>query len=62
MMDKDTAKAINNLSNKVNEVSERLNNLINLLTEKNKADIDYLAMMTDVDIPEKSVREVNDEQ
>lgn len=61
-MDKDTAKAINNLSNKVNEVSERLNNLINLLTEKNKADIDYLAMMTDVDIPEKFVKEVSDEQ
>lgn len=55
-------KALKSVSDKVNEVNAKLNFLIATLDEKRSGDIEYLAMMTDVDLdPEEEVEEESEE-
>lgn len=49
-MDKETAKAINNLAKQMNEIQRQMDAFSSMLSEQNKADIDYLAMMTGIEI------------
>ena len=44
-------QAINAISQRVNEVNARLDQVMRVLSETNAANIDYLAMMTEIDIP-----------
>lgn len=63
-MDKTTAMAINEVSKKVNDVHKRLDNFFQALHSANKADIDYLAMMSDVelDVTDEFTENVNPEE
>lgn len=49
-MDKATARAINEVSKKVNDVQRRMDDFFSALHKVNKADIDFLAMMGDVEL------------
>ena len=49
-MDKATARAINEVSKKVNDVQRRMDDFFSALHKANKADIDFLAMMGDVEL------------
>lgn len=46
-------QAISAVSERVNDLNKRLDNYIQALNQNNRADIDYIAMMTDVEIPDK---------
>lgn len=61
-MDKATAMAINEVSKKVNDVQKRLDTFFQALHSANKADIDYLAMMSDVelDVTDEVTEEIPD--
>lgn len=63
-MDKTTAMAINEVSKKVNDVHKRLDTFFQALHSANKADIDYLAMMSDVelDVTDEFTEDVNPEE
>ena len=50
-MDKDVAMAINDVNKRLNEISQQLDLYFNQKHEENKANIDYLSMMVDIDIP-----------
>lgn len=50
-MQKDVAVAINNVNKRLNEISQQLDLYFNQKHEENKANIDYLSMMVDIDIP-----------
>ena len=43
-------QAINAVSEKMNDVSKRLDNLINMLNNQRASDIDYIAMEMDIDL------------
>lgn len=49
-MDKATARAINEVSKKVNDVQRRMDDFFSALHKANKADIDFLAMMGEVEL------------
>jgi len=44
-------QAINAISQRVNEVNARLDQVMRVLSETNAANIDYIAMMSDINIP-----------
>ena len=46
-------QAISAVSERVNDLNKRLDDYIQALNQNNQADIDYVAMMTDVEIPDK---------
>ena len=46
-------QAISAVSERVNDLNKRLDDYIQALNQNNRADIDYVAMMTDVEIPDK---------
>ena len=50
-MDKDIAMAINDVNKRLNEISQQLDLYFNQKHKENKANIDYLSMMVDIDIP-----------
>lgn len=50
-MQKDVAVAINNVNKRLNEISQQLDVYFNQKHEENKANIDYLSMMANIDIP-----------
>lgn len=50
-MQKDVAVAINNVNKRLNEISQQLDAYFNQKHEENKANIDYLSMMANIDIP-----------
>lgn len=54
-------QAINAVSQKVNDLGRRLDDYINSQTGQNAANIDFIAMMTDVDIPESDDKTVLEE-
>ena len=56
-MDRETVKAINDLSKKINEMSEKIDAYFNSKHEDNKATIDYIAMMTDTELPDGTTEE-----
>ena len=47
-MDKQTAMAINDLSKKINDVQTKLDQFVAMQNEHMQADLDFIAMMTDV--------------
>lgn len=53
MIDTDVAKALGNIYKQMNELGQRIDNLYSQLHKDNAANIDYIAMMADVDIPQK---------
>lgn len=62
-MDRATAMAINEVSKKVNDVQKRMDDFFTALHKANKADIDFLAMVGDVDLgidSETTEEEVNE--
>lgn len=46
-------QAISAVSERVNDLNKRLDDYIQALNQNNRADIDYVAMMADVEIPDK---------
>ena len=50
-MNEEILKAINDVSKKVNDMAQQLDNFFNELHEQNKAAIDYISMMADIEIP-----------
>ena len=44
-------QAINSLSQRLNDINKKLDNLINIVHNQSTSSIDYLSMMTDIDIP-----------
>lgn len=56
-------QAINAVSKQVNDLGRRLDDCFNALHETNAGNIDYLAMMSDIDIPsEDGTIEVTEEE
>lgn len=49
-MDRATAMAINEVSKKINDVQKRMDDFFSSLHKANKSDIEFLAMMGDVDL------------
>lgn len=53
-MDKQTAMAINDLSKKINDVQTKLDQFVAMQNEHMQADLDFIAMMADVDLYDDS--------
>lgn len=53
-MDKQTAMAINDLSKKINDVQTKLDQFVAMQNECMQADLDFIAMMADVDLYDDS--------
>lgn len=53
-MDKQTAMTINDLSKKINDVQTKLDQFVAMQNERMQADLDFIAMMTDVDVYDDS--------
>lgn len=60
MTDQQIYKELAVIKDRLNDVEKRISNYFDDKHEQNKADIDYVAIMTDVDIPSKEV--TNDAQ
>lgn len=43
-------KLFKEVNDRINEESKKINQLIELINEKNKSDLEYMAMMTDIDL------------
>lgn len=52
-MDKSVTKAIADLSKRMNELQRTLETYVNMKNASNKSDIDYIAMMSDIELPAK---------
>lgn len=62
-MDKSTAKAIADLSKRMNELQRTLETYVDMKNASNKSDIDYVAMMADVELPANfEEMEVNEDE
>lgn len=53
MTSSETMKEIKIVKDRINAVERKLDNYFNELHEGNAANIDYIAMMADVELPEK---------
>lgn len=51
------AKALGNMSNKINDLGKRLDDMMVLLNEQRAADIDYIAMETGVEMEQEGGKE-----
>lgn len=56
-MDKEVAMALGRMSEKINEVSLRIDQIIQILNTQRAADIDYIAMETGVDLDQEEENE-----
>lgn len=59
-MDKEVAMAFGRMSEKINELGRRVDYLMSIKDEERKADIDYLAMMTDVEMSQEANDEITE--
>lgn len=60
-MDKETARALGRLSEQMNEMGRRIDAMYSELHKNNQANIDYVAMMADVEIPSETTEVLEDE-
>lgn len=52
-------QAINAVSQKVNDLSKRLDDCYKMITDNNTANIDYIAMIEDIDLDNEETQEVS---
>lgn len=60
MTDLEILQAIAAVSQKVNDLAERIDTGLRCAHEDNAANIDYIAMMSDVELPEKEGGAINE--
>lgn len=56
-MNREIAKAIADLSKKMNEIGFKLNSYVNTENEKMQSELDYITMVTDIEIVQSEVLE-----
>lgn len=52
-MDKEVAMALGRMSEKINDVAKRVDDMMQMLNTQREADIDFIAMETDVDLDQE---------
>lgn len=49
-LDQKVLKLFKEVNDRINEESKKINQLMEIINEKNKSDLEYMAMMTDIDL------------
>lgn len=49
-LDQKVLKLFKEVNDRINEESKKINQLIEIINEKNKSDLEYMAMISDIDL------------